>query len=36
VDGTGAEPVSGDLAIDDGLITAVGKVEERSSTVRST
>jgi len=28
VDGTGAEPVSGDLAIDDGLITAVGKVAE--------
>ena len=26
VDGTGADPVSGDLAIDDGLITAVGKV----------
>jgi len=27
VDGTGSEPVPGDLAIDDGLITAVGKVE---------
>ena len=27
VDGTGAGPVSGDLAIDDGLITAVGKVD---------
>ena len=27
VDGTGADPVSGDLAIDDGLITAVGKVD---------
>ena len=27
VDGTGAEPVPGDLAIDDGLITAVGKVD---------
>ena len=26
VDGTGAEPVSGDVAINDGLITAVGKV----------
>ncbi len=26
-DGTGAEPVRGDLAIDNGLITAVGKVE---------
>ena len=26
VDGTGAEPVHGDLAIDDGLITAVGEV----------
>ena len=28
VDGTGQEPVSGDLAIDDGLITALGTVEE--------
>ena len=27
VDGTGADPVSGDLAIDDGTITAVGKVD---------
>ena len=27
VDGTGAEPVHGDLAIDDGLITAVGEVD---------
>ena len=27
VDGTGAGPVTGDLAIDDGLITAVGKVD---------
>ena len=27
VDGTGAEPVNGDLAIDDGLITAVGEVD---------
>ena len=27
VDGTGAGPVRGDLAIDDGLITAVGKVD---------
>ncbi|MYD99426.1 MAG: amidohydrolase family protein [Gammaproteobacteria bacterium] len=27
VDGTGSEPVPGDLAIDDGLITAVGKVD---------
>ena len=26
VDGTGAEPVPGEIAIDDGLITAVGKV----------
>ncbi len=29
VDGTGAEPVQGDLAIDDGLITAVGEVDGR-------
>ena len=29
VDGTGAEPVEGDLAIDDGLITAVGEVDGR-------
>ena len=29
VDGTGADPVRGDLAIDDGLITAVGTVEGR-------
>jgi len=28
VDGTGAEPTPGDLAIDDGFITAVGKIEE--------
>ncbi len=28
VDGTGAEPVAGDLAIDDGIITAVGSVDE--------
>jgi hypothetical protein len=28
VDGTGREPVRGDLAIDDGVITAVGEVEE--------
>ncbi|MXY58914.1 MAG: amidohydrolase family protein [Gammaproteobacteria bacterium] len=27
VDGTGADPVAGDLAVDDGLITAVGKVD---------
>ena len=27
VDGTGAEPVPGDLAIDDGVITAVGEVD---------
>ena len=27
VDGTGADPVPGDLAIDDGLITALGKVD---------
>ncbi|MDE0192823.1 MAG: amidohydrolase family protein [Gammaproteobacteria bacterium] len=27
VDGTGAEPRPGDLAVDDGLITAVGKVD---------
>ena len=27
VDGTGADPVQGDLAIDDGLITAVGEVD---------
>ena len=27
VDGTGADPVPGDLAVDDGLITAVGKVD---------
>ena len=27
VDGTGADPVPGDLAIDDGVITAVGKVD---------
>ena len=26
VDGTGAEPVTGDVAIEDGLITAVGDV----------
>ena len=29
VDGTGAGPVPGDLAIDDGLITAVGQVDGR-------
>ncbi len=29
VDGTGAEPVPGDVAIDDGLITAVGEVDEK-------
>ncbi|MDG2306887.1 MAG: amidohydrolase family protein [Candidatus Binatia bacterium] len=29
VDGTGADPVAGDLAIDDGIITAVGNVDER-------
>ena len=29
VDGTGADPVPGDLAIDEGLITAVGKVDGR-------
>ena len=29
VDGTGAEPVPGDVAIDDGLITAVGKVDAK-------
>lgn len=28
VDGTGSEPVPGDLAIEDGLIVAVGKVEQ--------
>ena len=27
VDGTGADPIPGDLAVDDGLITAVGKVD---------
>ncbi|MDE0037235.1 MAG: amidohydrolase family protein [Gammaproteobacteria bacterium] len=27
VDGTGVDPMTGDLAIDDGLITAVGKVD---------
>ena len=27
VDGTGSGPVSGDLAVDDGVITAVGKVD---------
>jgi len=27
VDGTGSEPVHGDLAIDDGVLTAVGQVE---------
>lgn len=31
VDGTGAEPVRGDLAMDNGLITAVGEVEGRGS-----
>ena len=31
VDGTGAAPVLGDLAIDDGLITAVGKVDSSGS-----
>ena len=31
VDGTGAEPVPGDLAIDDGLISAVGKVEGKGN-----
>ena len=30
VDGTGAAPVAGDLAIDDGLITAVGKVDGKA------
>ncbi|MCY4566374.1 MAG: amidohydrolase family protein, partial [Gammaproteobacteria bacterium] len=29
VDGTGAEPRPGDLAIDDGIISALGKVENR-------
>jgi N-acyl-D-amino-acid deacylase len=29
VDGTGSEPVPGDLAIEDGLIVAVGKVEQK-------
>ena len=29
VDGTGAEPTQGDLAIDGGLITAMGEVETR-------
>lgn len=29
VDGTGTEPVPGDLAIDDGLITAVGEIDGR-------
>jgi len=28
-DGTGAEPIPGDLAIDDGVITAVGKVDSK-------
>lgn len=31
VDGTGTEPASGDVAIDDGIITAVGKVDERGA-----
>ncbi len=31
VDGTGTEPIPGDLAIDDGLITAVGKVDGRGN-----
>ena len=29
VDGSGAAPYHGDLAIDDGVITALGKVTER-------
>jgi len=33
VDGTGADPVSGDLAIDDGTITAVGKVDGKGKQV---
>lgn len=32
VDGTGKEPIAGDLAIDDGLITSVGKVEGEGKT----
>ena len=31
VDGTGAEPVPGDLAIDDGVISAVGNVEGKGN-----
>ena len=31
VDGTGAGPVPGDLAVDDGLITAVGKVDGKGN-----
>ena len=31
VDGTGAEPFAGDLAIDDGRITEIGKVEGRGA-----
>lgn len=31
VDGTGAEPVHGDLAIDDGMITAVGEVDGKGT-----
>ena len=31
VDGTGADPVTGDLGIDDGLITAVGKVDGKGN-----
>ena len=31
VDGTGSEPVLGDLAIDDGIITSVGEVDGRGT-----
>ncbi len=31
VDGTGAEPVRGDVAIDDGLITEIGRVDSQGS-----
>lgn len=29
VDGTGAEPYRGDVAVDDGIITAVGRIDAR-------
>lgn len=30
VDGTGAEPYRGDVAVDDGIITAVGRIDARA------